>query len=86
MKTQELFNGIISLGYNAEITSTFSYDVDKNRRFKLITIEGNPTVELFHLVDSYDAFLRVGVLNTASGERKVIYEVCPKNMNDIDFE
>lgn len=86
MKTQELFNGIISLGYNAEITSTFSYDVDKNRRFKLITIEWNPTVELFHLVDSYDAFLRVGVLNTASGERKVIYEVFPNDMNDIDFE
>ena len=86
MKTQELFNGILSLEYNAEITLTFSYDVDKNRRFKLITIEGNPTVELFQLVDSYDAFLRVGVLNTASGERKVIYEVFPKNMNDIDFE
>ena len=81
-----MFNEIKSLGYNVEITSNFSYSVDKDRRFKLIVVNGTATVELFHVVDSYNAFLKVGVLNTLGGDRKVVYEVYPKDMKDIDFE
>lgn len=51
----------------------------------MITIFDAPTPELFSLVDSYNAYLRVGVLNK-DGEKIVTYDVYPKNSNDFDFE
>lgn len=85
MKTKELFSEIVNRGYKAEIASMFSYSINKDKRFRMITIFDAPNPELFSLVDSYNAYLRVGVLNK-DGEKIVTYDVYPKNSNDFDFE
>lgn len=85
MKTKELFSEIINRGYKAEIVSMFSYSINKDKRFRMITILDSPTPELFSIVDRYDAYLRVGILNK-DGDKIITYDVYPKNSNDFDFE
>ena len=85
MKTQQLFNEIISKGYEAKVVSMFSYAVDKNRRFKQIVILSQPTVELFHIIDSYNAYMKVDVLQT-NGQASIVYSVFPNKSTDFDWE
>lgn len=85
MKTKELFSEIVNRGYKAEIVSMFSYSINKDKRFRMISVLDIPTPELFSLVDSYNAYIRVSILNR--GEDKVVtYDVYPKNSTDFDFE
>ena len=85
MKTQELFDEITRKGYKAEVVSMFSYVIDKDRRFRQILILSQPTVELFHIVQSYNAHMKVDLLQ-ANGKASVVYGVYHDNLTDFDWE
>ena len=77
-QTEQLFNKIKDLGYNAELTDMFSYVVDKNRRFWQILIYDEPDERLSNLVQSYNANLHKNVLNKEDSA-VAIYEVMMPN-------
>lgn len=86
MKTQQLFNEIISKGYDAEVVSMFSYEIHKDRRFKLIVIKSQPTVELFSLAMNYKAHIIVDVIvDSNTRKSSVVYGVYPKDPADYDW-
>lgn len=85
MKTQQLYDEITSRGYQAEIVSMFSYDIDKDRRFKQLLILSRPTVELFSIVDKHDAHMRVDVLRK-DGEASIVFGVYPNDPANFDWE
>lgn len=61
--TEQLFSEIKNLGYNAELTNTFEYVVDKDRRFLDIIVYDEPDEQLIKLVQSYNATMRKNVLH-----------------------
>lgn len=89
MKTLELYNKIKKLGINAEMTSMFSYRINKDKRFNTIEVFEAPSIELIRLCDSYNCQLIANILNKKNeyGEfdQVVAYEVYPINLNDIEF-
>lgn len=89
MKTTELYSKIKELGINAEMTSMFSYHINKDKRFNLIQVFDKPSVKLISLCDSYGCQLIAQTLNrrNASGqiEQVVTYDIYPVNLNDIDY-
>ena len=89
MKTLELYNKIKELGINAEMISMFSYRINKDKRFNMIEVFNDPSIELIELCDSYNCKLMANILNKKNeyGEfdRVVVYEVYPINLNDIEF-
>lgn len=89
MKTTELYSKIKELGINAEMTSMFSYRINKDKRFNLIQVFDKPSVELISLCDSYGCQLIAQTLNrrNASGqiEQVVTYDIYPINLSDIDY-
>lgn len=62
--TEQLFSEIKNLGYNAELTNTFEYVVDKDRRFLDILVYDEPDEQLIKLVQSYNATMRKNVLHS----------------------
>lgn len=80
-RTEQLFNEIKGLGYNAELTDMFAYAVDKNRRFWEIMVYDRPDERLFQLAQSYGAALCENILNKEEGA-VTIYEV---RMPEPDF-
>lgn len=89
MKTTELYSKIKELGINAEMTSMFSYRINKDKRFNLIQVFDEPSVKLISLCDSYGCQLIAQTLNrrNASGqiEQVVTYDIYPVNLDDIDY-
>lgn len=53
MKTLELYNKIKELGINAEMTSMFSYRINKDKRFNMIEVFEAPSIELIELLSTY---------------------------------
>lgn len=80
-RTEQLFNEIKGLGYNAELTNMFAYVIDQNRRFWEIMVYDQPDERLSQLVQSYGATLSENILNKEEGA-VTIYEV---RMSEPDF-
>ncbi len=89
MKTELLFNEIKNRGYNAELVSSFTYRIDRDRRYKSIHIFGTPDIELVDLVNEHNCYLVAAVLNRRIDNDKwiqeVIYEVLPHNLDNLEF-
>lgn len=62
-RTEQLFNEIKNLGYNVEMTNTFSYLVDKRRRFLDVYVLDEPDEQLMNLVQSCNATIEENILH-----------------------
>lgn len=92
MKINKLFNEIIKLNVNAEIVSFFSYEINPDKRFKMIQIFDVPSVEVVRLCLDYNCKIVANILNRKNHsngdkfEQVVTYDVFPKKLDEIDFE
>lgn len=89
MNTEKLFNEIISLGVNANLTTLFDYATDRDRRFKFIQMFDEPNEEVVKLCLANGCKIKEGLLNKRDENgnfiKVVTYDVFPKNVSELEF-
>lgn len=87
MKTLNFFSALKNKGYNAVLNRTFSYRIDKNRHYYVVTIDSAPDRELISLAESFGLmWVACTYVNTSNDiEYSVKFDAMPKDMKSFDF-
>lgn len=87
MRTLNFFSALKNKGYDAVLNSIFSYGIDRNRNYYVVTIDSAPDRELINLADSF-GFMWVArtYVNTLNDiEYSIKFDAMPKDMKSFDF-
>lgn len=87
MKTFELFSKLTANRINAKFERVFSYAIDKNRKYYVVTIDTIPTQELIRLAGEYNMmWVAQTYVNTENGiVYSVKFQALPQDMKSFDF-
>lgn len=87
MKTLNFLSALKNKGYNAVLNKIFSYRIDKNRHYYVVTIDSAPDRELISLADSFGLmWVARTYVNTSNDiEYSVKFDAMPKDMKSFDF-
>lgn len=87
MKTLNFLSALRKSGYNAVLSNNFSYSIDKDRRFYVVTIDSVPDKKLISLADTFGLmWVAQTYVNTENEiEYRVKFDAMPKDMTSFDF-
>ena len=89
MDSKKIYSELKAKGYDVELISMFSYDIDKNRRFHIVNVNGKIGKEIISLVGSYGCILVADTYVSVEGNTPsyiVRHAVYPKDMASFDWE
>ena len=75
MKTTQFFNEIKNITDNCELTSTFSYVINPDKRFFEILLHNEPTEELRSLCEKKGFIIKKNILHVNTNGEMVAHDV-----------
>lgn len=88
MNAKRIYSELKEKGYDVQLTNLFSYEIDKDKRFNVVIVNGILDKEIISIVNEYGCMLVADTYVDVSGDEPVYavkHSVYPKDMKSFDW-
>lgn len=88
MNANKIYTELKEKGYNVELTNMFSYEIDKDKRFNVVIVNGILDKEIISIVNEYGCMLVADTYVDVSGDKpayQVKHTIYPRDMKSFDW-
>lgn len=88
MNAKRIYSELKEKGYDVQLTNLFSYEIDKDKRFNVVIVNGILDKEIISIVNEYGCMLVADTYVDVSGDKpayQVKHTIYPRDMKSFDW-